>query len=130
MQLSQLKQKQLTPQARFATLAHINQIKLVHYIVKHEAVLPSKKDDCYPILSDVGNDQFSIHTKDKGGNIIFKTLDSFFVEPGKSFQSNFKNQSRQRTKIFLRKSAILNDTDITDNDDPIEKRYHKMMSYF
>ena len=60
---------------RLATLTDDNQIKLVHYLVKHETVLPSQKDDCHPILADLGNDQFSIRIKDKGGIFLIENLD-------------------------------------------------------
>ena len=49
LQPIQLKQRHVPPQIHFATLIHDDQIKLVHFMVRHETVLPSKKDDCHPV---------------------------------------------------------------------------------
>ena len=64
LQLNQLKHKQITRQNHSATLTHDKQIKPVDFLVKHETVLPSQKDDRHPILDDFENDQFSIRNND------------------------------------------------------------------
>ena len=58
LQLNHVKHKQLPPQVLFATLTHDDQmkLKLVHYLVEHETVRPSLKDECYPGLAHFGND--------------------------------------------------------------------------
>ena len=35
-----------------------NTLKPVHYLIKHEEVLPHQKHDSHPILADYGKDQF------------------------------------------------------------------------
>ena len=57
----------MPPQFHFASLTHDNQIEHVHYLVKHQNVLPSQKDDCHPILADFGNNlsPLVILTKEK-----------------------------------------------------------------
>ena len=122
LQLNQLKHKQLPPQIDFAVMNQTNQIYPVHYLVKHEAVQPSQKDDCHPILADYGNDQFSIRINDKGEHVIIKPLDSFSFKAVKLFQQQYKPPLKQNNKTLLQQSTVLNDTDITDFDDPINKR--------
>ena len=39
----------------------------------------------------------------------------------KLFQSQYKKPHTKNTRKFLQQSVILNDTDITDNDDAIER---------
>ena len=130
LQLHQLNNKQLPLQIYFATLTHDNQVKSVHYLVKHETILPSQKDYCRPILADFGNYQFSIGINDKGEDIKIKPLDSILFEAVKPFQSQYKKPIKKNTKTLLQKAAILNGTDITDNDDPFEKKYHQMVIPF
>ena len=61
---------------------------------------------------------------------IIKTLDSFPFEAVKPFYSLFKKPIKNHTKTVLQYSTILNDLEITDNDDPIENKYHKMITIF
>ena len=76
LQLNQLKHKHLPPQIDFALLQD-NTLKPVHYLIKHEEILPHQKHDSHPILADYGTDQFSIRINDKGNDIIVKPLQSF-----------------------------------------------------
>ena len=71
---NETKHKQLPPQFHFAKLSGDNQIKPVHHLVQHLTVLPSKKDDCLPILVDFGKDQFSNRNKDERKRITIKSL--------------------------------------------------------
>ena len=73
LQLNQLKHKQLPPQIDFALLQD-NTLKPVHYLIKHEEILPHQKHDSHPILADYGTDQFSIRINDKGNDIVVKPL--------------------------------------------------------
>ena len=100
LQLNQRKHKQLPPQIHFATLTHDKQIKPEHYLVEHETVLPSQKDDWYPISPDFGKDHFSIRPNAKGGNIKFKPLDSFSFEAVKPFQRQNKNPIKKLLKYY------------------------------
>ena len=77
-----------------------NQIHAVHYLVKHDAVQPSQKDDCHPILVDYGNDQFSIRINDNGENVIVKPLDSFSFEAVKPFQQQYKPPVKKIKSYF------------------------------
>ena len=70
LQLNQLKHKHLPPQIDFALLQD-NTLEPVHYLIKHEEILPHQKHDSHPILADYGTDQFSIRINDKGNDIIY-----------------------------------------------------------
>ena len=70
LQLNQLKHKHLPPQIDFALLQN-NTLEPVHYLIKHEEILPHQKHDSHPILADYGTDQFSIRINDKGNDIIY-----------------------------------------------------------
>ena len=76
LQLNQLKHKHLPLQIDFALLQD-NTPKPVHYLIKHEEILPHQKHDSHPILADYGTDQFSIRINDKGNDIVVKPLQSF-----------------------------------------------------
>ena len=122
LQLSLLKHQQLPPQIHFSTLTHDNQITTVHYLVQHENVLLSQKDDCHPILVDFGNDQFCSHINDRGANIVFKPLVAFSFEAVQPFQSQYRKPIKKNSITVLQQTAILNNTHITDeHDDTIEK---------
>ena len=69
IQLNQLKHKQLPPQIDFALLQD-GTLKPVHYLIKHEEILPHQKHDSHPILADYGIDQLSIRINDKGNDIL------------------------------------------------------------
>ena len=74
LQIHQLRHKQLPPQIDFSIMKD-NQLKPVHYLVKHEEIKFNKKTDCHPSLADYGKDQFSIRINDKGEDIHIKPLD-------------------------------------------------------
>ena len=88
-----------------------NQLKLVHYSVKHEEIKNNQKNDCHPILADYGEDQFSIRINNKGGDIHIKPLDSFSFHSIVPFESKYlqrikqnhfyNNQPSSMTLIFL-----------------------------
>ena len=44
-------------------------LKLVHYLVEHETVRSSLKDECYPGLVHFGNDQFPFSNENEGEKI-------------------------------------------------------------
>ena len=77
LQLSQLKHKQLPSQVDFAILQN-NTLTPVHYLNKHEEVLPHQKQDSHLILADYGTDHFSIRINDKGNDIVVKLLQSSY----------------------------------------------------
>ena len=76
LQLNQLNYKQLPPQIGFALLQNGTH-KPVHYLNKHEEILPHQKHDSQPILADYGTDQFSVRINDKGNDIVVKPLQTF-----------------------------------------------------
>ena len=76
----QIINKQILLQNHFVRLTHYKQSKPEPFIVKHEFVLPSQKDGCYPILADFANDHISIRINDSGEKTIFKLLGFFSFE--------------------------------------------------
>ena len=130
LQINQLKHKQLPPQIDFAVLKD-NTLTHVHYSIKHEDVQPHQKHDSHPILADYGTDQFSIRINDKGNDIIVKPFNSFSFKSITPFQTKFKPPIKKNNKSLHQQSLLLNDTDITsDDDDHIYTRIPKHDSSF
>ena len=128
LQLDQLKHKQLPPQIDFALLQN-GTLKPVHYFIKHEEVLPHRKHDSHPILADYGTNQFSIRIK--GNDIIVKPLQSFSFKSITPFKTKFKTPIKKNNKTVHQQSLLLNDTDITsDDEDHIYTRIPKSDSSF
>ena len=100
LQLNQLKHKQLTPQIDFALLPN-GTFKPVHYLIKHEEILPHQKHDSHPIVADNGTDQFSIRINDKGNDIVVKPLHSFSFKSVPPFQTKFEHPLKRTTKPFI-----------------------------
>ena len=116
LQIHQLRHKQLPPQVNFSIMKD-DQLKPVHYLVKHEEIKYNQKTDCHPILADYGEDQFSIRRNNKGEDIHIKNLDSFSFQSIVPFESKFKRPTKNKTKSLLQQSTILNDTDILSDED-------------
>ena len=130
LQLNQLKHKQLPPQIDFALLQD-NTLKPVHYLIKHEEILPHQKHDSHPILADYGTDQFSIRINDKGNYIVVKSLQSFSFKSVTLFQTKFKTPTKKNNKTLHQQPLSLNDTDVTsDDEDHIYTRIPKSDSSF
>ena len=53
LQVNQIKHKQRPPQIDFAILQY-GTLKPVHYLIKHEEILPHQKHDSHPIHADYG----------------------------------------------------------------------------
>ena len=107
LQLYQLKHKHLPPQIDFALLQD-NTLKPVHYLIKHEEILPHQKHDSHPILADYGTDQFSIRINDKGNDIIVKPLQSFsFKSVNSFFKPNLRHLQKRITKPFINNLSYL-----------------------
>ena len=82
-----------------------------------------KKNDCHPILSDYGDDQFSIRINTKGDDIHIKPLDSFSFQSIVPFESKYKRPTKNEAKSLLQQSTILIDTDIlSDEDEPTQSQ--------
>ena len=130
LQLNQLKHKQNPPQIDFALLQD-NTLKPVHYLIKHEEILPHQKHDTHPILADYGTDQFSYRINDKGNDIVVKPLQSFSFKSITLFQTKSKTPIKMNNKTLHQQSLLLNDTDITsDDEDHIYTRIQKSDSSF
>ena len=130
LQLNQLKHKQNPPQIDFALLQD-NTLKPIHYLIKHEKILPHQKHDTHPILADYGTDQFSIRINDKGNDIVVKPLQSFSFKSITPFQTKSKTPIKKNNKTLHQQSLLLNDTDITsDDEDHIYTRIQKSDSSF
>ena len=99
LQLNPLKQKQLPPQIDFAILQN-DTLTPVHYLIKHEEILPYQKHDSHPILADFGTYQFSIRINDGGNDIIVKLLDSFSFKSINSFQNKYKTPAKNVTNFY------------------------------
>ena len=74
-------------------------LKLVHYLVEHETVLPSLKDDCHPGLAQFGKDRFPNCDDNEGEKNVNKTLDSFSFDALHPIQVPIKNQSRKCSNV-------------------------------
>ena len=130
LQLNQLKHKQLPPQIDFALLQN-GTLKPVHYLIKHEEILPHQKHDSHPILADYGTDQCSIRINDKRNDIDVKPLHSFSFKSVTPFQTKFKTPIKKNNKTLHQQSLLPNDTDITsDAEDHIYTRIPKYDSSF
>ena len=116
LQLIHLKHKQLPPRIDFALLQN-GTLKPVHYLIKHEEILAHQKHDSHPILADYGTDQFSIRINDKGNDIIVKPLQSVSLKSITPFQTKFKTPMKKDNKTLHQQSLLLNDTDITSNEE-------------
>ena len=100
-QINQLKHKQLPPRIDFAILQN-DTLKPVHYLIKHEEILPHQKHFSQPILADYGTDQFSIRINDKGNDIVANQSFSFkFVTP---FQTKFRTPMKKNNKTLHQQS--------------------------
>ena len=103
-----------------------NQLKPVHYLVKHDKIKYNQKNDCHPILADYGEDQLSIRINNKGRDIHMKPLDSFSFKSIVPFESKSRRLTKNQAKSFLQQSTILNDTDIlSDEDEPNQSQNTK-----
>ena len=118
LQIHQFRHKQLPPQINFSIMKD-NQLKPVHYLVKHGEIKYNQKNDCHPILADYGEDQFSIRINNKGEDIHKKPLDSFSFQPIVPIESKYERPTKNKAKSLLQKSNTVNDTDIlSDEDEP------------
>ena len=125
LQIHQLRHKQLPPQIDFSIMKD-NQLKPVHYLVKHEEIKYNQKNGCHPILADYGEDQFSIRINNKGEDIYIKPLDSFSFQSIVPFESKYERPPKNQAKSLLQQSTIVNDTDIlSDEDEPNQSQKTK-----
>ena len=132
LQINQLKHEHLPPHIDFTILQN-NKLKPkpVHYLIKHEEVLPHQKHDSHPILADYGTNQFYLRNNDKGNEIIVKPLNSFSFNAITPFQTKFKAPVKKHNKSLHQQSLLLNDTDVTsDDEDRIYTRIPKANSSF
>ena len=106
LQLNQLKHKQLSLQIDFA-FSQNGTLKPVHYLIKHEEILPHQKHDSHPILADYGTDQFSIRINDKGNDIVVEPLQSFSFKSITPFQTKFKTPIKRTIKPFINNLSYL-----------------------
>ena len=130
LQINQLKHKHLPPHIDFTILQN-NTLKPVHYLIKHEEVLPHQKHDSHPTLAGYGTDHFSLRINDKGNDIIVKPLNSFSFKTVIPFQTKFKTPIKKHNKSLHEQSLLLNDTNVTsDDDEHIYSRIPKNASSF
>ena len=103
LQLNQLKHKQLPQQIDFALLQN-GILQPVHYLIKHEEILPHQKHDSHPLLAVYGTYQFSIRINDKGNDIVVKLLQSFSFKSVTPFQTKFKTPIKKNNKTLHQQS--------------------------
>ena len=118
----QLQHKTLPPHIDFLQLKNDNILKPILYLVKHEDVLPTQKNDSHLILVDYGDDQFTICIQDKGNIVKYTPLDSFSFQSVSSFSNKYKKSIRNKVKTLLQENPLLNETDLYETDDPVIKR--------
>ena len=106
LQVHQLRHKQLPPQIDFSIMKD-NQLKPVHYLVKHEEIKYNQKNDCHPILADYGDDQFSIRINNKGEDIHIKPLDSFSFNLLFHLNQNIKSLQKTKQNLFYNNRQFL-----------------------
>ena len=106
LQVHQLRHKQLPPQIDFSIMKD-NELKPVHYLVKHEEIKCNQKNDCHPILADYGDDQFSIRINNKGEDIHIKPLDSFSFQSIVPFESKYKKPTKNKQNLFCNNRQFL-----------------------
>ena len=71
LQLNELKHKQLPPQIDFAILQN-DTLKPVHYLIKHEEILPHQKHDSHPILAIMVQTKFPFVSMTKEMTLLSK----------------------------------------------------------
>ena len=106
LQLIQPKHKQLPSQIDFALLQN-GTPKPVHYLIKHEEILPHQKHDSHPIFADYGTDHFSIRINDKENDIVVKPLHSFSFKSVTPFQTNSKTPLKKNSKTLHQQFLLL-----------------------
>ena len=121
-QTCQLQHKTLPPHIDFLQLKNNNILQPIHYLVKHEDVLPTQKNDSHLILADYGDDQFTLRIQDKGNVVKYTPLDSFSFQSVSSFLNKYKKLVKNKVKTLLQENPLLNETDLYETDDPVLKR--------
>ena len=113
------KTQTITSASFFATLTQDDQIKLkpVHYLVKHETVLPSLEDDCHPGLAHFGKDQFAIREDKEVEKNTVKTLEFLMFDAVQPIQVSCKKPITRNAKTSIQK--FFSDA---DNEDAVGRR--------
>ena len=119
---SQLKHKTLPPHIQFVQLNPNNTLEETHYLVQHEEVLPTQKNDSHPILVDNGSKQYTLRIHDSGNDVTVTPLNSFSFKGLNTFNSKYKRPVKKHVKTLLQDNPLLNETDLNETDDPIFKR--------
>ena len=86
----QLQHKTIPPHIDFLQLKNNNILKPIHYLVKHEDVLPIQNNDSHLILADYGDDQLTLRIQDKGNIVKNTPLDCFSFQSVSSFLNKYK----------------------------------------
>ena len=118
----QIQHKTLPPQIEFAQLSKTNTLNPVHYLVKHEEILPTQKNDSHLILADFGDDHYSLRIQDSGNKIIYSPITPFSFKSIVPFNSKYKKPLKKQIKSLLQQNPLLNESDLNENPDTIDKR--------
>ena len=98
---SQLKHKTLPPHIQFAQINPNNTLEEIHYLVQHEEVLPTQKNDSHPILVDNGTQQYTIRIHDSGNNVTTNPLTSFSFKNLNTFNNKYRRPVKKHVKTLL-----------------------------
>ena len=79
----------------------------------------------FPVLAGFAKDQLYNQNNDKGHDRSIGPMDSFSFDDHFIFRSKFKKPIKKNTETLLQISTFINDTDVANNIDPIEKKYHE-----
>ena len=92
-------------------------LKLVHYLVEHETVLPSPKNVCHPGLAHFRNDQFHTRDDNEAEKNVIRKQDFFSFDAVHPVQVPFKKPSTKNVKTLIQQffSGV-------DNEDPLGSR--------
>ena len=74
--MCQRQHKTLRLHIEFIQLKPKNLLKQVHYLVKHEDVLPQQKNVSHRFLGDYGDDQITLRIQDKSNSVTYTPLNS------------------------------------------------------
>ena len=81
---------------------------------------PPKKN-YLPNLVDYGDDQFTLRSQDKGNTVTNTPLDSLSLQSVSSFTNKYKKLLKNKVKPLLQQNPLLNETDLSEDDNPVTK---------
>ena len=102
----QLKHKTLPPHIEFVQLNPNNTLEETHYLVQHEEVLPTQKNDSHPIVVDYSLKQYTLRIHDSGNDVTSTPLNSFSFKGLNTFNSKYKRPVKNTLKAYYKKTLF------------------------